>query len=449
MVKKQYRRQQGLISNVAAIVRGARQLASAAKAVGYKPYNPNTGYKRKAPAGKFASVKKYFGTKKARTETQSSRKRYANRAYDLPGIWAGKFYRKPGVKGVGKVGTVKSRTEKVGEFVATSTDYPLWFGATQMTGRQIVRMCCLAALKKLAQYMRRDFTSEYDLVHQDNNSGVFIWAYNASGEMSRTERTFSVFSNVTWGALADLWVTDMDSINLVNIQFLECMLEPENSAGTQTVAPVSKLDMTGMLLDYKFDLVVRLQNRTGANLSTELNTDTVEANPLLGQFYVTRGSNPAITFTDDLAVTPTLFSDPSSGLIGSATQGIDLTNATFSSGLLNMFSRIQSPNLFQHVKNSARIKLQPGEIKYFKESTKGTCYFDTIFRVFLNPTLNQSGRNIDHDKMGTNTMFAFEKAMRTGTGSAPITIGYMINQYHTCSVRAQKKKKYIMSVNAI
>lgn len=28
---------------------------------------------------------------------------------------------------------------------------------------------------------------------------------------------FSVFLNVIWGVLVDLWVIDMDSINLVNI----------------------------------------------------------------------------------------------------------------------------------------------------------------------------------------------------------------------------------------
>jgi hypothetical protein len=438
-----------LLQNANTIVSVAQGLAKAAKSVGYTGlpnFQHDHGYRRPTITASAPSVKRPAAA--PMYAPQDKRKRYNKKRFET-GRWAGRFKKKRGRNARRLYGYVKARTEHVGEVVGTTASIPAWFGATAMTGKRVGRMLCLAALQRLAGLMGRSFTNENVFIDATaNNGGTFHYRINSGGELAFFDRTVSIGLGDTWAVLASNWLNDLDGTPIVDsLNFIECYIVfKDDDAVPSTLGSGPRLDMTEMLVDYKIDCTVRIQNRTGANSSAELDTDLVDVNPILGRIYVLKGSTPVVNLSTDSSVTTTLDSDNTSGLIT-----LNAADATMNDGIANLFKRVQSPNIFRNVKRSNGLKLQPGEIKYVKESAKGKAYFDTFFRCLVNPTLNltanPSTRNTN--KMGKCLMFGFEKAMRTGTGTAPITLGYMINQYHTFKCIAKKKKPYIMECDTV
>lgn len=397
------------------------------------------GLKRSAPLGR--------GVTQLQSRTKK-RKRMTRRYHR--GIYAGRFKRPRKAKKFNVRGVV-TRTETVGEAVAGAADGCLWLGGTANAPVTWGRNLLLAVLRYLSAKLGCQFESEHDYIEKSvnallGNTGKFVYQYHRSGLPAVIERSFNISAAGTWGELADAWYGDLQTAfpNDVNLYTMyRCWIDfaTRDVTNNLDVGGSSFVNMKELLVDFKMTSVFKFQNRTGGDSATDDSTTVVEANPVVGKSYFIKGNDLMLQFVNDASITPSFRPHGSTGFVN-----IPSTDASYSGGVANLMKRPTSPNAWNACYKSGIVRLQPGHIKQSTLSDSGTMYFNTLFHI-LYQTIAANVGQVQERKFGKTQLFCFQKTMRTGTGTAAVTIGYEHVQYHSFAVRRRPNRPYMMEQN--
>ena len=180
--------------------------------------------------------------------------------------------------------------------------------------------------------------------------------------------------------------------------------------------------------------LLKIQNRTGANTTTELDATSIEANPIQGKIYMINRSNMLPGWNNDTTITDSWSPNNTTGIVS-----IDPNEASLNAGIANLLKRPPHPSNIQRCYASINARLEPGQIKNAKIVYKDTGNFQ---RFFANILYNGT-ESIDSTSHGNCMALCFEKTLATTTGTAVVKIGYEKNLYIDCDINIRKSKPFV------
>lgn len=396
--------------------------------------------RRKEPSGVSAGVVRNF-----------YRKKFSGRAYTRAQHYRGKLRKFSKRPLVNPSYGVKVHHESVGEAVAGAANEIVYVGGSCFAPNTVGVYVMLSVLRKLAEGLGTPFRSGYEFV---DNSGTVItgligsirYIYTVGSYNEASERSFDITNVATWYDTASQWWTDLKSgisSSIENVQFKECSLELRTrDVNSGKITPTATLDMTQMLFAFKMTSKLTFQNRTGGNSTTDADSEVVEANPLMGRGFEMSLPYVLFNFTMDAAVTPKYNVDPDSGVII-----IDPEEPSLETGLKNMLKRLPDRSAFSRCVGSNFVSLDPGVVKCKSVVNSGKMYFDTFFNKVLCDYAGSGTADLDLPSMGKMHLYAFQKRMRTGTGTAPVTVGYQHDMYMEFQCIQKKRQPFILMTN--
>lgn len=360
------------------------------------------------------------------------------------GRYVGNFKRMRKYKKKGPFRGVSCTVENVGEVTAALADESTLFGTHAFAAQVLGKKFFLAMLRALSFKMGSPFRNEHDPVDVLTATGTgqvgqIVVGYCLDGEPDVLEDTVNVGGADLWRTVAsNLWVAFNTYITNAHtaIEFQHITFFPftRELSGVAVGMPV-KLDLRNALVDYMFIDTVKLQNRTGANTPTELDADNIEANPLRLTRYVVKGNALRLNWCNDAAI--------SGGFVCASTTGsreINTKDATMNDGIKDLFVHAPPGSAFMGLKSRTCEILQPGAIKRSAVKKTGTMYVSTMAKVLL---MSEAAGNGNDTVWGMSQWFHGEKALRTGTGTAVVNIGYEHIMGMTLTIRAAKRMPYI------
>lgn len=268
-----------------------------------------------------------------------------------------------------------------------------------------------------------------------------IWEYHSSfdtaAEISFGSLTYS--SVVTYETvvqnLLNTWagyVNDYTKFKKIQYNFY--------TAGSPDVhdEPNAELWLEGSRMTVDCLKTHTFQNRTGAGDPTVLNTNNVEHNPIQGYIGFLNGSVVHPAFSLDAAVSEVWAPDVNTGF-----RAINATGTTYDALLTKSLARVQ-PGQFNDISSHYRFHLQPGACKKIARKFRVTGEFNSLYNKFWHDLLhglyNGTGTDVFIDN-GKALVMAAEKMTQTGTGTAPVTVGYDVTGYFNGFFKERRRPK--------
>jgi len=363
------------------------------------------------------------------------------------GSYAGRF-KKPKKHDNSFKRGVTQRHESNGEVSGAGAADAVWIIGSPIAPATFMPALLLAVLRKLCQKGGQDFTdgNEYTdgvLAGLTGNVLELRYDYTVGSEPDLVERVIQGLPVQTWIGLAQAWYADLAGAVTGGRQdfFLNnvTLMHKARDATNEPTGSMAKLNMQDFKLVYSMSSVLKLQNRTGANSGTDLDATDVEANPIVGRRYEIKGRGPLLRLSNDDIVTPQFAVDLTTGI--SAPPAVD---ASYSSLISNLMVRPPNKMAFRNCNQTCVVRLQPGHIKTGKVVYSGTMDFNKYFNKLCAETVFGYGVNPQTSLWGRSQAYCFEKALRTGSGTAVVNVGYEHNQYHSFLLIRKKKIGFTM-----
>lgn len=343
---------------------------------------------------------------------------------------------------------VKAHYKTTGEYATTSgppVQTGIWIVSNTTPAETVGPLACVAILRKLAGKAGMFFRSHHDFIFPSDatstKSGTWelAWWKSANGNPQISRRSITPAVTDTWGTLADAWWTDIKAgfgAGDIVVNKVAILRAPTAgvTADSGLFTPLAQLDLTQATLAFRATDVLRLQNRTGADLGIEREATNIDANPLEGKIYHINRSTMLPGWTNDDAVTPTFVPDATTGLVT-----INPQDSTLSNGLANVLKRAPHQSSIQKCYKAAYVQLGPGHIK----ESRIIYNFRGKLQVFINEILNVAIGSFNTSTWGRCQALFFEKAMRTDSGTAQVTIGYEKHLYMNCQLYCKSGESYV------
>lgn len=290
--------------------------------------------------------------------------------------------------------------------------------------RMIIKECA----KKHGYYIR----SFLDVIGGDYG-GTLVIEYQTSDNpvLASVNIEQPYATTETWSTFAANTRATIQSWTASDITFKSFYLRRNVNATGQQLNPTEKLYVENAHVTFVTTKKIVVQNRTGADSATDLNTNNAEHNPITGYIGVIRGQRVYPTFTDDTTVTENWAPDNDKGIVN-----IESGASDYSLALLDSLVRV-NPGQFKPTTRCRKVILQPGAIKSTYLKYKKTMSFKDLGNWMLN-----IAQGVNHDALadkGYSLIFAFEKLTQTGTGTAPIVLGFDHNASFACYFKQGKR----------
>lgn len=208
----------------------------------------------------------------------------------------------------------------------------------------------------------------------------------------------------------------------VSIQFVKCLIGINDAGGPTNYRHI---DLQDSRIEFEYFSTIKIKNQTLANtLNNAEDTDNIYHQPLVGYVYENSAwKNGFMVPGGDLGANNTINADPVYGA-AQATAGFFSLN-TGAAGNLNPY-RKPPPAYMLGCKKSARIRLNPGEIKSMKCSFKSTMKLNTLVNKLINEYVRPTnGQKIT--PLGKCQLVAFERELEVGNAMTLVTLAYEVN----------------------
>lgn len=303
---------------------------------------------------------------------------------------------------------------------------PAYQHVTWAQGNLIISSFCKMIIKECAKKYGYYIRSFQDLIGGDFDGKLVIEYQTSNDNPAQAPANIELdYTPVqTWATMAANFRALMQTFTANDIMYKSFYLRRNVNITPDEIHPTAKLYVENAKVTFVTHKKIMVQNRTGADSATDLNTNNAEHNPITGYIGVIRGQRIYPTFTDDTAVAQSWKPDNNKGIVNIESGATD-----YSLALLDSLVRVQ-PGQFKTMTRCSKTILQPGAVKSLMLKYKKTLSFRDMGNWILN-----IATSVDHDalmKEGYSFVFAFEKLTQTGTGTAPIVVGYDHNGSFAC-----------------
>lgn len=359
------------------------------------------------------------------------------------GRWAGQFKRARRFKKKGPFRGVSCTIENVGEIVALANDQSILFGTHAFAAQVMGQKVFLAMLRALSFKMGSAFRHQDDYVDGVLSTGTgniadIIVGYSFNGEPEVVEINYSVKATDSWKLVAiGLWTAfgAVISTAVNEIKFRYMTYIPQVRGTASFTGSVTKLDLCNARVSYMLVDTMKMQNRTGANSPTETDADNIEANPIKVTRYVVKGNCLKMNWSNDTAVTPSFLCNSTTG-----SRSINTKDTSLIVGLQDILDHAPPGSAFTGLKSRTNQVIQPGHIRRSALKLSGTISMDRMFELVLNEEASGNG---NQTIFGQSQWMYCEKSLRTGTGTAVVSVGYEHIMGITLTVHPQKLLPFI------
>lgn len=339
------------------------------------------------------------------------------------GSYAGRFKKPAPFSYVG--GGVSLHARYGGAETAAAAGDPVFLGANAFAADHYLKRVLLAILRAMLLKSKFEMTSAYQKIDHSLNAlggsaGSLHYRYRVNATNIQSERSIQFTADQTWIDFCDTWVTDIQSaLGTVTKDFelLYVFVYPKDALGNSIYMPNLWIDLKNASIYYEMNSKLTLQNRTGASTPTDDSTTVNDVNPLTGKLYIFNHNRIDMRYDQSLT-------SLASGKAGT-TNGIILWRpAAWSTdnGQKN-FLTIPDPKVFNKVKHVSNIFLDPGQVKTNRIKFSGKMKLQKFIHYFMLQEL--AGAQYDLlTTMGKTQFFAFEKAVKTGAGTAVASVGW-------------------------
>lgn len=307
----------------------------------------------------------------------------------------------------------------------------------------------LAVLKKLARLAGQDFVNENQQIDEllapsgVDFSASFVYTFTLGAEPDLFERTVNVGPDATWKAFAGTIASDIVGFFVGNavVNWKKAVLVNRSKITFSDQTKTHAINLADTYVDLTIREVLKIQNRTPADAPTGFLAEDIRSNPLVGRVYVVKKPWVNLRFDADENVTPTWAPSAATGMLQIKTE-----EASYSPEIRALLQSIPSPAMLTNIKSSGIVRLQPGHIKSHPLSYNLKGKFDKAFeQLYYDYAVGVSNKA----RWAPMQIFAFEKTMRTGTGTAAVTVGYEKTVYFNMGITVRNSKGFIPNTIAI
>lgn len=336
---------------------------------------------------------------------------------------------------------ITRRVEKGGEFTAAECAYI----GHSYAAEQMLWLCAAAMIAKLFRLAGHRIADVKDVIKGTwttattvNFARVILQEKtNVNGVLTATY--YNIDNTTTFETLIDqifLYIRSLTGFDQPTFYCIALQAARNDNVPIEYDHELSKIDLQTEMISVKWSSTLNIQNRTPGDTSTDLSTESVTANPLLGKSYSFKGQGPSLKYMDNggAANYGALLADKDHGTIAFTSQSAPLTPAQQAT-----LRRPPGMQTFSNCTGTVRQRMDPGSYKIDKIGGK---YYMLLNDFFERINAGYIPNNTNFSQFSYAHVFAFDKAVRTGTGTDnPITIGYEINQYYTSVLKKGKLKK--------
>lgn len=356
----------------------------------------------------------------------------------LPGYYSGKF-KKPTKKGLqiykaqyaGK-GFVK--TFEVAGSIAdpdccyiTHTTVVPW-QTIQILVESLVRKLlrratgfnCTNAAQEIPGYSFDDTNScfQFRLITKNIKTGV----YSTVGHQTVNDDTVITVANTffpTFRQFAEGSTNDND-LNVFELERFQMYQQDQYGTGLLHWRFIGELNLKKEYVHFFATSEMKIQNRS-LSASGSADIDTVNNNPLIGRVYDFKGGVPR-SRTEDARVLERV-RDNGVNLVRAA----ELPDNVISTQYVNSYREPPMPKLFYNCSASAKIKLDPGQVKYDKLKVEYHMPMYKFLRKLRDPTSNGVGGTFYAWLIGKSRMYALEDMLNVNVANN-IQLAYEVNR---------------------
>lgn len=325
-----------------------------------------------------------------------------------------------------------------------------WIGSTAIIHRPFEKLVLLSILREMVNNSGHDFNNGDELVQGTvttiaSATGQLKYGYRQNGDQTVVERSVDIGQTNKWNDVVESWYNDMNTtisnFNQFNFEYVALRVYDQtsgSSGGLISQMPLYNLNMRGLKIKFSCSSTMFVQNRTQATDGDD-SAEVIDTNPLMGKIYVINDTyvnaglstfNPGVSWGQPTIDTGYIQLQPN-----------NWTNAQTK----QQFARPFHHKNIDRCYTSAKITLQPGEIKKNTVTFKDYVYFDTLFLKTFMPGLvaNANSRRFPFH-YGKSQLMAFEKVVRSGTATtSKIAIACTLRTYMTVEAQAVKKRPFI------
>lgn len=325
-----------------------------------------------------------------------------------------------------------------------------WVGSTALVHRPFEKLVLLSILREMVNNSGHDFNNGDELVMGttntvETNTGRLFYGYRQNGDQTVVEREFPILQTAKWNDVVQDWYDDMGTAisqftqwNFEYVAVRSNVNTTATSGGYLAQMPLYNLNMRGLKVKFSCTSTMFIQNRTQATDGDD-SAEVIDTNPLMGKIYVINDTyvnagmstqNPGVSWGQ-----PTL----DTGYI--QLQPNNWTNPQ----VKQQFARPFHHKNFDRCYTSAKITLQPGEIKKNTIAFADHLYFDTLFLKAFMPGLvaTANARRYPYH-YGKSQMFGLHKVVRSGTGTtSKVSLACTLRTYMTVEAQSVKKRPFI------